>query len=136
MIAWLLTGLASRAGPYIAGAVLIGALVMWGTVERQRAAHARADATAASQRADTLAAAHGHLYALYSLSEQASARHAAELNTLRQQHDHDATTLAHLPADACLDAVLPAAARQLLDGTAADAKPAAAARQPAAAPGG
>jgi hypothetical protein len=43
VIAWLLRGWASRAAPYLAGAALFGAVVLWGSIERQRAAAARTE---------------------------------------------------------------------------------------------
>ena len=130
MIAWLVRGWASRAAPYLAGAAVLGALVLWGTIERQRGATARTEAASATLQARTDAKRADQLAAYIRRAAAAEAIRARTLAELRSRHERDAAALARIPADACLDLSLPAAVRLLLD-----ADSAADARQPAAAPG-
>lgn len=126
--AWLL----GRLTPYIAGAALIGALVLWGSIERLRGAAARAEAAHAVGQAAAASARADQLAGYIARAAAAEAIRARTLAELRSRHDRDTATLARIPPDQCLDAALPADAVRLLD----DASPAADARQPAAPPRG
>lgn len=130
MITWLLRGWASRAAPYLAGATLLGALVLWGSIERQRGATARAEAATATLQAHTATERAQQLAAYIRRAAAAEVVRARTLAELRSRHERDAAALARIPADGCLDLSLPAAVRVLLD-----AERAADAGQPAATPG-
>ena len=124
MIPWIVQGWTRRLAPYVAGAVLLGALVLWGTIERQRGATARTEAASATLQARTDAERADQLAAYIRRAAAAEAIRARTLAELRSRHDRDAAALARIPADACLDLPLPAAVRLLHDGPADDGKPA------------
>jgi len=112
MIPWIVQGWTRRLAPYAAGAVLLGALVLWGTIERQRASVANA-------RAEILTTAYSQLSTMYAAAQ----KHAETINELRREHDRETETLAQIKPDACIDAALPADLARLLNATqtAADA---------------
>ncbi len=112
MITWALRGIAGRMAPYVAGFAILGALVLWGTIERQRASVANA-------RAEILTTAYSQLSTMYAAAQ----KHAETINELRREHDRETETLAQIKPDACIDAALPADLARLLNATqtAADA---------------